>query len=529
MADVLFRFFSRLTLVVLLSVFTAAPVMAQSAATWDQQGIRFLSKNDFVHAHQAFQQALKLVPDNATTMILDGFSQLGLRHFDAAGNLWSNATHDGRLGNAADILSGVLDWRNGDFEAADGWFSFCDQHEAVYATCKALASRMHAGAAVPPMQQWTALIGWQGDHPDSISPTTRDLERSAFAQIRQGNPDGARKTLARVLDRAPKDGPALVLAGLIDLQAGKNDGASQSWGEANSDPWWANHADVLNGLLNWASPMLASTWFDMCHPHEPGIAACRQLKKRLNAHEPVPPRAQWYSLAGLDAGFPDKVNAVALPGMSRADAPRASFGSAASEEQVTVDRKLYSPNSKMRVTWRGFSTTATGDIWFWPVGSGAASHAAESLPLNGADGSLDTKVPYPGTTYEIRFRSSGEQRVHIGPRFTVGPATAYATTPKGHYGCWFLFYGHGLWRSAVSWVAIDSASRYHDPRGGGDYVFDQPRAILQMTSGPLRGRIAHLFTEVHGRTDLLFTWADNNVKGKATIDNGTTNCYLGQQ
>lgn len=533
---------SILALLVLM-VGATLPLAAQSAHALDVQALAKFNRGDFAGARQDLQKALQAAPNDAQTMILLGFADVWSQHPGQASQVWADAGRDGKWGTTANVLNGMLQWRQGSFMLAGNWFDFCRSDQPAYALCQNLKNQMNAGAAVPPLQQWTTLIGWMSNPKAPYTgPGLRQLDQQALQQIGQGDLMGAQKTLVQSLQMGPHDSITLTVIGLLYLKAGQFAKANDAWQKAASDPHWGNMADILHGLVDWKQnpSSWGVSWFDLCHSNESLASTCQSLSKQKSAHQPVPPSSQWLSLAGLGQGVPTvHVAALAAPPAPAAPAAGALANAGAANGangsgQIRLDRSSYPAGSKIQVTYGGFSGVSTLELWFAPVGSAPKTNFSSFLFLHEGHGTVQMAAPTPGETYEVRYIVLEEPGavVHHGPRFTMQAATMYASTPNGHYGCWFYFYPYGIWRSAIAWVEIDSATSYRDPRGYGNYIFDRPKALVHMTSGPLAGRVAHLHKDVHGRTELLFLFGENNPKshrGTPTIDNGNTNCYLGQK
>jgi len=531
-----YRFLLTLLAAVLLA---ALPTAAQSVQALDQKGMDLMNSGHFAEARQVFQQAMQAAPQNAQTMILTGFADVLTQHDQEAETVWATAGRDGKWGTTADVLNGLLAWRNAGWMIAGNWFSLCRPDQSAYASCQVLWKQMKAGAAVPSLDHWTAWIGWTKTAPGpQTGPTTRQLDQQALDQLRHGNLGAAQQNVQQALQRAPKDGPTLIVAGLLAFSQNQRDQATKDWRAAVPDPHWGNSADILNGLVEWQqhSAMLAGNWFGFCHQNIPAWDECQSLLKQMNAGQPAPPTQQWIALAGWANGIPATPTA-AVPANNTATAANTAPGNGAQGASgdapgiIRLDRSSYPPMALAHVNWSNFPATATIQVWFAPVGSAPKTEIGKGLFLNSPYGKVDMRVPWPDQSYQVRFMIlSDSKHVYNGPRFFVQPATTFATPPVGHYGCWFYFWGHGTWRSSISWVAISGPKTYQEPRGSGTYIFERPKATLRMTSGPLAGRVAHIYIDDKGRKDILFTFQDNtDAHGKPTIDNGDTNCYLGQK
>lgn len=193
--------------------------------------------------------------------------------------------------------------------------------------------------------------------------------------------------------------------------------------------------------------------------------------------------------------------------------------------RIAPTKRSYRSGKRITVRWSGFNSSDAANFWF--TLKGAAKTTFPQGPYgtaSGSTGSFSLPSPGPGATYEVQWVNLhvSPARARVGGTFTVGGAHA-ARVPGGHYGC----YTAGLTRSSINSISIVSKSRYQATGGAGAYKFSKATQTLHLTSGPLKGRVAHF--QSASKKALVFLRRENLRHGRPTIDDSDTYCYLGRR
>jgi tetratricopeptide (TPR) repeat protein len=185
---------------------SALKTSPNNAQLWTLQGIAYVSKGDSKNASLAFQQALKISPNNIAA--LEGASQIEYQAGNPAAipllNHLLQLHPDNTTGHA---MLAVLEYRKGDCPAAAPHFEKAgpivdSQLDALhaYATCLVRLKRLDAAEAV--LQKAVALS------PDS----PRDRQVLASVQLMDHKPKDALETLQPLLEAKNPDSNTLQLA-----------------------------------------------------------------------------------------------------------------------------------------------------------------------------------------------------------------------------------------------------------------------------------------------------------------------------
>lgn len=217
-----------------------------------------------------------------------------------------------------------------------------------------------------------------------------------------------------------------------------------------------------------------------------------------------------------------KVRLAALGAALTAAVAVPSAAAAAGSVQPTKQR--YGLTEPIDISW---SVPAGNEVEFWmePAGSPLVNSPKGSMHFDSAPtGHYALGNPGAGR-WEVHWELLGEGVVQRSSAFTVGGSRAAAKVRTGHYGC-YTTTTMGLTRSSIDSIDIRPGSRYRAVGGGGRYRYSAGTAKLRIASGPLRRRVARF--QPGARPTIIFRRAENERRGKPTIDVSDTYCYFGR-
>jgi|GEM_PF-4986238 len=201
-------------------------------------------------------------------------------------------------------------------------------------------------------------------------------------------------------------------------------------------------------------------------------------------------------------------------------------------ERVWTQHTSYRPEEPVVVDWSGLPPDHTIEFWFAKAGAALTIGPQGPYHSDGAtSGSFQLPSPGPGEVWQVQWidLSVSPAVPQRGNAFTVGGG--HAKLAQGHYGCYFYFGAMGLSRSSIQYIEVVSPSRYRTPAGAGNLTYTPSTQTVRLTSGPLRGRVAHFIptSGFTGQAAVAFLRAQNaGPGGRPTIDVGDTYCYIGK-